>query len=101
MQRIENERLESTAGDETSGSAELSGIGRGPCYYSEINLRFLIFSCWILESSVDRGIPSFAAAPSGPATFPLLSAKTHWRFACSASQLEQAMDGLLQSSGRC
>jgi hypothetical protein len=46
----------------------------GTYYYSEINLCFLIFSCLIFESSVDRGIPSFAAAPSGPATFPLHSA---------------------------
>ena len=38
--------------------------------YSEINLRFLILSCLIFESSVERGIPSFAAAPCGLATFP-------------------------------
>src|SRR6266404_1418540 len=45
-------------------------------YYSlEIKLCFLIPSCLIFVSSVDRGIPSFAAAPSGPATFPLLSAR--------------------------
>ena len=43
-------------------------------YCSEINLCFLIFNCLILQSSVDRGIPSFAAAPFGPATFPLHSA---------------------------
>jgi hypothetical protein len=49
---------------------------KGGTYYSlEINLCFLIPSCLIFVSSVDRGIPSFAAAPSGPATFPLLSAK--------------------------
>src|ERR1700733_7213787 len=44
-------------------------------YQSDINLFFLIFSCLIFESRVDRGIPSFAAAPFGPATFPLHSAK--------------------------
>src|SRR3984893_11710488 len=44
-------------------------------YRSAINLCFLILSCLIFESSVDRGIPSFAAAPSEPATFPLQSAK--------------------------
>ena len=44
-------------------------------YRSALNLCFLMFSSLIFESSVDRGIPSFAAAPSGPATFPLLSAK--------------------------
>ena len=43
--------------------------------YLEINLCLLIPCCLIFVSSVDRGIPSFAAAPSGPATFPLLSAK--------------------------
>ena len=44
-------------------------------YYSEIKLCFLILSCLIFQSSVERGIPSFAAAPSGPATFPLHSAR--------------------------
>lgn len=33
--------------------------------------RFLsILSAWIFDSSVDRGIPSFAAAPDGPKTRP-------------------------------
>jgi len=53
-------------------SRELKG---GTYYYSEINLCFLMPSCLIFVSSVDRGIPSFAAAPSGPATFPLHSAR--------------------------
>jgi hypothetical protein len=35
----------------------------------------LRLSCLIFESSVERGIPSLAAALCGPATFPLLSAK--------------------------
>src|SRR5258708_36451065 len=43
-------------------------------YQSGINLCFLIFSCLIFQSSVDGGLPSFAAAPFGPATFPLHSA---------------------------
>jgi len=43
--------------------------------YLEIKLCLSIPSCLIFVSSVDRGIPSLAAAPSGPATFPLLSAK--------------------------
>jgi hypothetical protein len=47
----------------------------GTCYYLEINLCFLIPKFLIFVSSVDRGIPSLAAAPRGPATFPLLSAK--------------------------
>jgi hypothetical protein len=38
-------------------------------------LYFFILSCLIFISSVDRGIPSLAAAPFGPATFPLLSAR--------------------------
>src|ERR1700674_4391741 len=50
-------------------------LERGTYHYSEINLCFFILSCLIFESSVERGIPSFAAAPSGPATFPLLSAR--------------------------
>src|ERR1700737_3593664 len=36
---------------------------------------FFMLSCLIFKSSVDRGIPSLAAAPFGPATFPLLSAR--------------------------
>jgi hypothetical protein len=73
-QHTENMGLDTTEGDETSASAEVSGIKKGACY-SGMNLCFLILSCLIFESSVDRGIPSFAAAPSGPATFPLLSVR--------------------------
>jgi hypothetical protein len=40
----------------------------------DVNLRLLMFSCRIFLSRVERGIPSLAAAPVGPATFPLLSA---------------------------
>ena len=71
----ERKDLELKMADETSERAELSEIEMGTGYYSGINLRFLIFSRLIFESSVVRGIPSFAAAPCGPATFPLLSAK--------------------------
>ena len=39
-------------------------------------LYFFMLSCLILASRVERGIPSLAAAPFGPATFPLLSAKS-------------------------
>ena len=75
MKPIENTRLETTPGAETSGSADISGTEtKGTYCYSEMNLCFLIFSCLIFESNVDRGIPSFAAAPCGPATFPLHSA---------------------------
>jgi hypothetical protein len=74
-QQIGNRRLRRQLNDEISASAELSGIGdEGICCYSEMNLRFLIFSWMIFESSVDLGIPSFAAAPLGPATRPLHSA---------------------------
>ncbi len=50
-------------------------LKEGSYYCLEINLCFLIPKCLIFVSSVDRGIPSFAAAPCGPATFPLLSVK--------------------------
>src|ERR1700737_1832035 len=53
----------------------LRDLKRGAYYFAVINLCFLILTCLIFESSVERGIPSFAAAPSGPATFPLLSAR--------------------------
>ncbi len=39
------------------------------------HVRFDTLSCLIFKSSVDRGIPSLAAAPFGPATFPLLSTR--------------------------
>ena len=34
-----------------------------------------MLSCLIFKSTVERGIPSLAAAPFAPATFPLLSAR--------------------------
>ena len=40
-QHIENERLERPVDDETSGSAEFSGIGGGACYDSAMKLVFL------------------------------------------------------------
>src|SRR5262245_49325033 len=39
-----------------------------------VNRRFSIPSCLIFDSSVEGGIPSLAAAPLGPATFPRLLA---------------------------
>lgn len=39
-----------------------------------VNRLFSVFKCLIFDSSVDGGIPSFAAAPGGPATLPLLLA---------------------------
>jgi hypothetical protein len=75
MQNTEMKRVEGKLDDDNSGNAEFPGVKRNGGYRSAINLCFLMFSCLIFESSVDRGIPSFAAAPSGPATFPLLSAK--------------------------
>jgi len=36
---------------------------------------FFMLRCLIFKSRVERGIPSFKAAPFGPATFPLLSAR--------------------------
>lgn len=36
---------------------------------------FLIFNCLIFDSRVEGGIPSLAAAPFTPATFPLVSAR--------------------------
>jgi hypothetical protein len=75
MQTTEIKGVEGKLDDETSVSAGFSGIKKRTYYYSGINLCFLMFSCLIFESNVDRGIPSFAAAPSGPATFPLLSVR--------------------------
>jgi len=40
-----------------------------------VNRRFSIPSCLILDSSVEAGTPSLAAAPCDPATFPRLFAK--------------------------
>jgi len=75
MQSAETKWLEGKSDDENSGSAEFSEVKKNRGYYCVTNFCFLMFSCLIFESSVDRGIPSFAAAPSGPATLPLLSAK--------------------------
>ena len=57
--------------DRILGSARILGVERGT--YRVVC--FFILSCLIFKSSVDRGIPSLAAAPFGPATFPLLSAR--------------------------
>jgi hypothetical protein len=73
MQSTETKGLEEKLDDGTPASAGFPETGG--TYYLEINLCFLIPNCLIFVSSVDRGIPSFAAAPSGPATFPLLSAR--------------------------
>jgi hypothetical protein len=49
-----------------------------------------IFSARILDSSVERGIPSRAAAPEGPNTRPRLarSASSTIAFSCAASELD-------------
>src|SRR5436853_6205231 len=73
MQGTETKGSEGELDDENSGSAEFPAVKSNRRY--AINLCFLMFSCLIFESSVERGIPSFTAASSGPATFPLLSAK--------------------------
>jgi hypothetical protein len=49
---------------------------RAPVHQGAVVKRlFSIFNCLILDSSVDGGIPSLAAAPRGPATLPLLFAR--------------------------
>jgi hypothetical protein len=75
MRGTETKGLEGKLDDETSGVPDFRDLKRRTRYYSEASLYFLILSCLIFESSVERGIPSFAAAPFGPATFPLQSAK--------------------------
>src|SRR5258706_297576 len=57
--------------DRILGSARILAVDEG----AYRRLSFFILSCLIFRSSVDRGIPSLAAAPFGPATFPLLSAR--------------------------
>ena len=57
--------------DRILGNARIPGVERGD--YRKVC--FLMSSCLIFKSSVERGIPSLAAAPSGPATFPLLAAR--------------------------
>jgi hypothetical protein len=75
MQSTETKGVEEKLNDGIPASAGFPGIEGGTYHYLEINLCFLIPSCLIFVSSVERGIPSLAAAPCGPATFPLLSAK--------------------------
>src|ERR1700730_11652973 len=57
--------------DRILGRAMSLGVERGT--YRMVF--FFMLSCLIFKSSVERGIPSLAAAPFGPATFPLLSAR--------------------------
>jgi len=75
MQSTETKGLDEKWDDEIPESAGFPGLKGGTYYDSEINLCFLMPSCLIFVSSVDRGIPSFTAAPLGPATFPLHSAR--------------------------
>ena len=75
MQSTETKGLEEKLDDGIPASAGFPGVKRDRGYCSAMNLCFLMFSCLIFVSSVDRGIPSFAAAPSVPATFPLLSVR--------------------------
>jgi len=68
---IENKGQKGNWSDRILGSARIPGVERGT--YRVVC--FFILSCLIFKSSVDRGIPSLAAAPFGPATFPVLSAR--------------------------
>ena len=59
--------------DRILGTAKIMGVERGAQW---VNLWFSILSCLSLDSSVECGIPTLAAAPFDPATFRLLSAKS-------------------------
>jgi len=67
----ENRYRRESLSDRILGNARIPGVERGD--YRKVC--FLISSCLIFKSSVERGIPSLAAAPFGPATFPSLSAR--------------------------
>jgi hypothetical protein len=56
----------------------------------------LICSVAIFESRVCRGIPSFAAAPDGPATRPSLSASAASIISRSRSAIEAASGGIVR-----
>src|SRR5882762_1096565 len=73
-------------------------------YYSEINLCFLILSCLIFQSSVERGIPSFAAATLGPSNFPLAFDQSPARIPkgdrnCSKRKGTERMQQVVESQG--
>ena len=70
MQSTETKGVEEKLDDETSGSAGFSGIKKKDLLLLRDKPVFL--DPQLLNFRVQRGIPSFAAAPSGPATFPLL-----------------------------
>src|SRR5262245_12234205 len=55
--------------------AEQSATLRKKGSYKLLKRYGLIFIALIFESRVDRGMPSLAAAPKGPDTRPLVSAK--------------------------
>jgi len=67
----ENRDRTGNRSDRILGSARILGVESGT--YRMVC--FFMLSCLIFKSSVDRGIPSFEAAPFGPATFPLLSTR--------------------------
>jgi hypothetical protein len=67
----ENKGQKGNRSDRILGSARILGVGLRAYRI----LCLFMLSCLIFKSSVDRGIPSLAAAPFGPATLPLLSAR--------------------------
>src|SRR5215470_18258 len=78
LQSVGNKRPEEEMESRQFEKSRFLGLERGTQlrrYDAELNWLFLIPSCLIFESSVEGGIPSLAAAPHGPATFPLHSAK--------------------------
>lgn len=61
-----------------------------------LNRNLLTWRFAILESSVCRGMPSFAAAPDGPATRPSLSASAASMSSLSRSAIEAASRGVVR-----
>src|ERR1700730_1929976 len=68
----ENRALQGKLSDAIWGKCRIFGSWKEEPY---LRVSFFILSCLIFASSVARGIPSLVAAPFGPATFPLLSAR--------------------------
>src|SRR5215469_176957 len=71
--------------------------------YNEVLKRFLLgLSERIFDSSVDRGMPSLAAAPDGPNTRPLLTRKAASIISfCSAARFRERSRGLLATPRGC
>jgi hypothetical protein len=85
-----NERKSADFSEIPENSAGISG--RRGSSYTVLKRCVLIFNDLIFESRVDRGMPSLAAAPVGPDTRPLVSAKAASILSFSRAEISSESD---------